>query len=426
MCEVLEAWGIGRMRDEERMGKMTTAKWILSGVAGMAGVWCLVLWPWATLATLGGGLVLGVAYLYFIHFRHPRRMTSLDEVSDHRWRTVNLAAETISGDGSSYEIYVRRGASPNLVVHFSGGGACWDDHTAARPITTLSVLRGYTRELKAFYFASLTRLFPAGLTGLANRRDSANGFRDWNIVFIPYTTGDLHIGDAVRIYTGKRGPFEVHHNGRANATAALAWVFENFPDVGKVMVSGESSGAWASAFYAPMVADHFPGKRICCLSDGAGIRSSRWPTIVDQVWKAESAAHLGFEVGPDLYENALTHRSDGRHRDIKYLHSNTLYDDTLTRFDAALNDRPTDTDQFIDEWAGATKESMSRLANSGLRYQFFLTDWGHNTKRRATAHTVTTNELYRRCEADGVAYAEWLRRNVIDDEDLSLGTKLLR
>lgn len=170
MREVLEAWGIGRMRDEERMGKMTTAKWILSGVA----------------------------YLYFIHFRHPRRMTSLDEVSDHRWRTVDLAAETISGDGSSYEIYVRRGASPNLVVHFSGGGACWDDHTAARPITTLSVLRGYTRDLKAFYFASLTRLFPAGLTGLANRRDSANGFRDWNIVFIPYTTGDLHIGDTVR------------------------------------------------------------------------------------------------------------------------------------------------------------------------------------------------------------------------------------
>lgn len=191
------------------------------------------------------------------------------------------------------------------------------------------------------------------------------------------------------------------------------------------MVSGESSGAWGSAFYAPMVADHYADKRIYCLSDGAGIVSSRWPELVDRVWNADSARRLGFQVRDDVYHDALAHRTDGVERTIKYLHANTLYDDTLTRFDAALNGLPTATDRFIDDWASNTRASMRRLSESGLDYHYFLTDWGHNVRRHTTAHTVTTNELFHRCESEGVAYAQWLKMNVIDDDDLSLGEGLL-
>ncbi len=411
--------------DDERTDTMKTARFALAVAAGAAVLWCLVLHPWPTIATLVGVVATAAAYLYFVHFRRPSRVSTVADIADRRWHTVSLGDTTASGDGSPYALYVRRGSSPHLVVHFSGGGACWDDHSAARPITPLRVARGYTRDLKAFYFASLTRLFPAGLTGLANRRDTSNAFRDWTIVFVPYSTGDLHLGSTVRTYTGRQGTFDVHHNGRHNVTAALAWVFENFPDPGKVLVSGESSGAWGSAFYAPVVAEHYPGTPIYCLSDGVGIHSSRWPELVDGVWKADVATHLGFEVGTEPYEDALTRRVDTRPRDIKYLHCNTLFDDTLTRFGAALDGRPTTTDAFIDDWAAGTRRSVAKLANAGLRYQYFLTDWGHDTKRHTTAHTITTNALYSTCQADGVSYAEWLRRNVIDDEDLSLGTHLL-
>src|SRR5690606_24143667 len=124
----------------------------------------------------------------------------------------------------------------NLIIHFSGGGACWDSETAARPLTPLQVVRGYTRELTVFWFASLTRLFPAGLRGLADRRDGRNPFRDWTFVFIPYSTGDMHVGNTVNTYAHPRGAVEVHHNGHANVSAALAWVFANCRDVGKVLV----------------------------------------------------------------------------------------------------------------------------------------------------------------------------------------------
>lgn len=404
---------------------MRVAVWAAAGLVGVTVVWCGLLWPLATIAVVVTVVAMGAGYLYFVRFRPPPVATTFDRMTVGKWRAVDLGGTTVSGDGSPYAIYVRRGSSANLIIHFSGGGACWDDHTAARPITPIRVLRGYTRDLKAFYFTALTRLFPAGLTGLADRRDRENGFRDWNIVFIPYTTGDLHVGDIVRTYTGKRTTFDVHHNGRNNATAALGWVLSSFRDVGKIMVSGESSGAWASAFYAPLVADHYPGKRIYCLSDGVGVRSARWPEVLDRIWNADSTAHLGFAVGVDLYEDALLHRTDGRARDIKYLHGNTLFDDTLTRFSAALNGRSTATDDFIDDWAAETRSSMSRLADAKLPYQYFLTDWGHNTRRHTTAHTMTTNESYRTCRADGVTYAEWLRRNVIDDDDLSVGAHLL-
>jgi hypothetical protein len=153
--------------------------------------------------------------------------------------------------------------------------------------------------------------------------------------------------------------------------------------------------------------------------------SNRWSEILDTVWKADSARTLGFEIGTDLFEDSLLRRTDSGPRNIKYLQSNTLYDDTLTRFSAAINELPIDTTDFIDEWAANTKKSMKRLSEASLDYNYFLTDWGHNTKRHTTQHTLTTNEFYHKCTADGVAFSEWLKMNVIDDKDVSLGARLL-
>ncbi|MFB9470325.1 pectin acetylesterase-family hydrolase [Nonomuraea salmonea] len=404
---------------------MKAAKWTVTAVICASVALGLYTNAAATAATIGAVLVLGLLYVYFIYFGRPSHVASLNEVADTKWHTVDLGRTTVSADGSAYRMFVRRGTSSNLVIHFYGGGACWDGETAARPITLLGVVRGYTRELQMFYFNSLTRLFPAVLAGMADRRDTTNAFRDWNFVFVPYSTGDLHVGDTSNTYSHNGKTITVHHNGRNNATAVLDWVYANFPEADKVLVSGESAGAWASAFYAPQIADHYTDSKLYCLSDGVGVVTERWRDIVDTIWKADSAKTLGFDIGTDLYEDALLHRSDEAARNIKYLHANTLYDDTLTRFGAALNRTSTKTDAFIDDWAANTKASIARLSRSGLHYNFFLTDCGHNPKKHTTEHTLTTNGFYNKCTADGVLYSTWIKRNVIDDEDLSLGHELL-
>ncbi|MBW6439350.1 pectinacetylesterase family protein [Actinoplanes hulinensis] len=404
---------------------MKAAKWIAAAVIGTAIAYGLYTNAAVTAAAIGAVLVLGFHYVYFIYFGRPNHVAGLDEITDAKWHTVDLGEATVSADGSSYAMFVRRGTSNNLVIHFSGGGACWDGETAARPIKPIGVVRGYTRDLKMFYFNSLTRLFPAGLAGMTNRRDTTNAFRDWNFVFVPYSTGDMHVGDITNTYSHNGKTIKIHHNGRNNCKAVLDWVYANFPAADKVMVSGESAGAWASAFYVPQIADHYTDSKLYCLSDGVGIVTERWRDIVDTTWKADSAGTLGFHIGIDLYEDALLHRSDAAMRTIKYLHSNTLYDDTLTRFGAALNHTSTETDGFIDDWAANTKASITRLDQSGLHYNFFLTDWGHKPGKHTTEHTLTTNEFYNKCTADGVLFSAWIKRNVIDDEDLSLGHELL-
>jgi len=380
---------------------------------------------WAALSVTGI-LVVGFLYLYFIFFGRPANILKLDDVHDKEWHTVPFQGNTMCSDGSEFAIFLRKGSSKNFLIHFSGGGASWDSTTYRQPISLMSALDGDSRDLKSFYFPSLFKLFPKALGGLVDNEDPENAFRDWNMIFIPNCTGDMHIGNIISNYTFNGKQYKIHHNGRNNSLAALAWVFANFKTADKILVSGESSGAWGCAFWTPYIADRFDGKKIYQLSDGALLKSDRWKEILDTVWKSESADFLGFKIDKDVFEDALIHRTDSVSRRIKYLHSNTLYDDVLTKFGAALNHQPTNSNKFIDEWSDNTRASMNRLRLSGIDYNYFISDWGHDTVRHATQHTITTNEFYHDQKADGISYAEWLKRNVIDDEKLSLGEKLLR
>jgi len=383
-----------------------------------------LIFKWAALAVLSVA-VLGFLYLHFVKFAHPNEVSKLTDIQDLEWHTVAMSGNTICSDGSGYEIYVRKGSSANLIVYFAGGGACWDGSSASKPISLMSVFDGSSRDLKSFYFPKLQWFYPVAMGGIGDAKDPDNAFNDWNIVFIPYCTGDMHVGNTTRTYVFKGKKMAIHHNGRNNSLEALDWVFDNFKNPAKIMVAGESTGAFASAFYAPLVADHYLEKKIYALCDAAMLSSDRWKEILDTVWNAESRKNLGFDIGTDVFEDALIHRLDPVKRQIKYLHSNTLYDDVFTKFSVVLNHQSTKDNGFINEWAANTRACMQKLDKASIDYQYFLTDWGYDAKKHATQHTLTTNEFYRACTADGISYAEWLKRNVIDDENLSLGQKLL-
>ncbi|HEY1053959.1 MAG TPA: pectin acetylesterase-family hydrolase [Emticicia sp.] len=370
-------------------------------------------------------LLAGFLYLYFIYFGRPDEVVKVDEVNDTKWHTIPLKGSTMCSDGSEFVMYVRKGTSSNVIIYFSGGGACWDDSTCGQPISLLSAFDGDSRDLKSFYLPSLMRFFPKAIGGMADTGNPQNAFRDWNFVFIPYCTGDLHIGHTTNAYTFNGKKLNIHHNGRNNSLAALNWVFANFKEADKLMVAGESAGAYGSAFWAPYIADHYAGKKIYQLSDGAALASNRWKEILDTVWQSQSKDFLHLRIGKDIFEDALIHRADSVKRQIKYLHSNTLYDDVLTRFGAKLNHSSTHSNHFIDEWSGNTKAMMKRLTQANIDYHYFITDSGYDPTRHATQHTMTTNELYYTNKADGISFAEWLKRNVIDEENLSLGEKLL-
>jgi hypothetical protein len=103
--------------------------------------------------------------------------------------------------------------------------------------------------------------------GIFDFADERNPFADYSVVFVPYCTADVHIGNA----TTKYGPgLTVYHKGYLNGTAALDHLAATFPGATDIVVIGESAGSIAAPLYAGLVSDRLADARITVLADGSG------------------------------------------------------------------------------------------------------------------------------------------------------------
>ncbi|RLN87664.1 hypothetical protein BBJ28_00016872 [Nothophytophthora sp. Chile5] len=140
-----------------------------------------------------------------------------------------------------------------LMLYFQGGGACIDDLTCAFG-------------LQCMYETFYPNARPLS-TGVLNRSNDANLFNDYNIVHLPYCTGDLHVGSHVdliedsALYSLLDMPECLGHNmtlhqvGYNNTKAVLDWAVENFPDPEEIIISGSSAGALGAQILSALVAD---------------------------------------------------------------------------------------------------------------------------------------------------------------------------
>ncbi|HEY0192209.1 MAG TPA: pectin acetylesterase-family hydrolase, partial [Kofleriaceae bacterium] len=86
--------------------------------------------------------------------------------------------------------------------------------------------------------------------GLPGRSKTDLVTKDWNIVYMPYCTGDVHIGNKDTTYvdlTGGQPPLTWHHHGYPNTVAAANWAHSQWPSVQKLLVTGFSAGGTATA-----------------------------------------------------------------------------------------------------------------------------------------------------------------------------------
>ena len=81
-----------------------------------------------------------------------------------------------------------------------------------------------------------------GIPGRAKKDIATKGF---DVVYMPYCTGDVHIGNNVKTYTDTTGanpPLTWRHNGYNNTVAALNFLHTRFPSINKLLVTGFSAG----------------------------------------------------------------------------------------------------------------------------------------------------------------------------------------
>lgn len=363
-------------------------------------------------------IVVGVGgYALITRISAVSAASRIDDLPLNEWTRIDLSDQTQCSDGSDYRIYARRGESENLLIHFAGGGMAWDARSASQPITLANT--------SGFYFPNIWEIIRATLDGIFKYDNPQNPFAGWNEVYIPYCTGDFHIGDTNITYTLDDGKeFTIRHNGRQNVTEALDWIYATFQQPPKLVVSGESAGAFGSTFWVPAIASHYAASDTYHLSDGAFLRAPNWESIVNDVWKAESQSRYGFTPNENLINSAYLRDLPPTAPRITYLQINTLYDGVLTYFDSVLNDATPDS-TYAEAWSQAMRASIAEVAASGLDYNYYLTDYGLDPKTGATPHTSISASLFYGIEQDDVPLADWVRRIVIDGERFSVGTDFL-
>ncbi|KAF1313506.1 Gpi-anchored leucine-rich lipoprotein, partial [Globisporangium splendens] len=143
-----------------------------------------------------------------------------------------------------------------LLLYFQGGGACSGADTC-----------GFSLQCSLGASHTFNPNAEPGSSGALNRTNSDNLFKDWNIVHIPYCTGDLHIGNATQ--SVPEGVFEAflnqsqcrkqnmttYLNGFENTQSALKWALANYPNPEHLIIGGSSAGSLAAQALSTHVAN---------------------------------------------------------------------------------------------------------------------------------------------------------------------------
>jgi len=175
----------------------------------------------------------------------------VDGGNDYNWEKVALPG-SVCGNGSQYKFFVRRTPSPNLLFFFEGGGACWDFDTCSGRAGLLGAANpngipdDYMTRFTAKYVSPIVNGADPGLP-LRSRTDLPT--KDWNIVYMPYCTGDVHIGNRAATYvdqTGQEPPLQWTHAGFNNTRAAANFAASQLRSVDKLLVTGFSAGGTAT------------------------------------------------------------------------------------------------------------------------------------------------------------------------------------
>ena len=368
------------------------------------------------MVSLVGG---GIGWYYF------NKVTKMTERDDflytplYTWNKISMNQPAICSDGSPYSIYSKKGNSKHLIIYFSGGGVCWDDPTCTTPIQFFPAKKGY-------YFPNVpTKLLAYKLKGITEVDRDGNPFKDWNLAFIPYCSGDFHIGNAINKYKTDDGDMEEFaHMGQSNIIAAFNWIFVNFPDPDRILITGESAGGFGNMFWTQAIAKNYPNVPIYQFADCSWGDAAEWPKAV-KLWNSETEKVFGYGITEDIFGDALLYTAQKfSDRNITYLQANTLSDEVLTDYFWQLNDLDPETTDYRSMWTRNMINAVNAYDDSLDNYYYYITDWGAN-ENGETPHTFLNNERFYQCEEDGAYLMDWLSKAVNEDQPFSVGEEFL-
>jgi Pectinacetylesterase len=302
------------------------------------------------------------------------------------WEHVVPGGDCACADGSEFNFWVRDGDPDKVVLFLEGGGACFDPTTCA-----------FTAGQSAKYDWNISPDDdPALMSGIFDFSRAENPFADYTFIYVPYCTGDIHLGDLTREYSPE---LTVEHVGFVNGTAVLDYLAANFADAEQVVVVGESAGAIAAPVYAGLASDLLPDAQITVFADGSGAYHD------DPNLNAAIGALWGsFETMPDWEVNeGLTPQDWGIPR---FWVQAGLHDPEIimSRFDFAY-------DEVQSAFLELTGSDASDLGATMAANEAMIEAAGvvrHSFTAPGTDHTIVRQPEFYDMEVGGVTLSDWV------------------
>jgi hypothetical protein len=183
--------------------------------------------------------------------------------NDGQWVWVDVPeAKCRGGSGTGFGVRLNS-SSDKLFIYFEGGGACFNGASCLGNPDSYSQasFNGWTNG--------------GGKSGVFDTANADNALKDWNAVYIPYCTGDVHAGNATGVDVPGLGPKNQFFAGFANVGHFLERIVPTFASAKKVVITGVSAGGFGAAFNYHRIAQAFC-PRPAILIDDSG------PAMADQ------------------------------------------------------------------------------------------------------------------------------------------------
>jgi hypothetical protein len=214
--------------------------------------------------------------------------TGLNALNLERYRSISYNGHHPSARDGSWEIYTydtadcrcilgdtvtismrRAPGSKDVTFLMLGGGACW-------PGT-----------LDCTHYSTDGNTLVSNLTSL----DPQNPLAGWNMIYVPYCDGSVHMGDNAADYDSNNSP-DHWHWGLRQTTAALNLMKEKIDTVKRVFITGCSAGGYGTIVATLLIRQAYPAAEIFVFNEsGPGLFNPADPHTFETIkatWKIQS------------------------------------------------------------------------------------------------------------------------------------------
>lgn len=318
------------------------------------------------------------------------------------WNRIPGRFGTGCAHDSSFAFKVRPGLPDKVMILLNGGGACWRGQECdprGKPAYTMTVDSAND---------------VATRTGILDVSNEKNPVRDYTMVFVPYCTGDLHLGTRATEYENGKRTFTVRHGGAANLEAVLDWVYANIRTPRTVFVAGISAGAVPSPVVAEKVARHYPRARVVQLGDAAGgYHAPAVPNVL-----------AGWGATDYLHEDPAFRSVDSADFSFEQLYLAAARATPRVHF-AQVNATDDATQLYFLGLMGVRTSPLPKLLAADFAELRDGVPWFHSYTWPGRVHTILRSNVMYTARVDNVLFRDWLQALVDDDAVEDVGEKLL-